>query len=299
MVDRHRTGCVNIYTVYTFMYAKLFSRITESSIMEERMEVRYTFVLLLAIADPTGHVIGTDVAIARRLNMPLDLFLECIDKLGQPDASSNSKDEDGRRVIPSTGERGYRIVNYPKYRDIKDEEDRREYMRKYMQEYRKERSVNSVNSRKPKLAQLTQADAAVDAAVHVPESTAYLSAPNGETYPTEVQVLEECSMRGIPPDAGTRFWLHFESSGWRDKNGHAIHNWRTKVRSWWTMEQEKSAKEKNANTGRPGAKTPADDRNSWITPKSEENRRIEEAALQRRKAAQMAEIDALRKRSVA
>ena len=40
------------------MYAKLMSRITESSLMDEEIVVRYTFMMMLAIADPQGYVIG-------------------------------------------------------------------------------------------------------------------------------------------------------------------------------------------------------------------------------------------------
>lgn len=118
------------------MYAKLFSRITESSLMEEEIDIRYTFVMLLAIADPKGYVIGTDVAIARRLNMDVDHFRQCIGELMKPDPDSNSKEEEGRRVVVSDWERGYRCVNYMTYRNAKDEDHRREYMKEYMRKYR-------------------------------------------------------------------------------------------------------------------------------------------------------------------
>lgn len=118
------------------MYAKLFSRITESSLMETELPVRYTFIMLLAIADPQGFVVGTDIAIARRLNMDVLELKRCLHILAQPDPDSNSKEEGGRRVLPSDCERGYRIVNYIKYRDLKDEEHRRDYMRDYMRRYR-------------------------------------------------------------------------------------------------------------------------------------------------------------------
>lgn len=118
------------------MYGKLFARITESSLMEESIPVRYTFAFMIAIADPAGYVIGTDVAIARRLNMPLKDFQDCLAVLLAPDSSSNSKEEDGRRVVPSDGERGYFLVNYGVYRDMKDQKDKRTYMRDYMRDYR-------------------------------------------------------------------------------------------------------------------------------------------------------------------
>jgi hypothetical protein len=152
------------------MYAKLFSRITESSIMEEPINVRYTFVLMLAIADPEGYVIGTDIAIARRLNMPLEEFERCIEVLMAPDPHSNSKELDGVRLVNSEGERGYRIVNFVTYREMKSPEERRAYMRQYMQTYRKrnreehlEDAVNSVNIGKANLAGLTHGEAEAEA----------------------------------------------------------------------------------------------------------------------------------------
>jgi hypothetical protein len=127
------------------MYAKLFERITESSLMEEDINTRYVFMMLLAIADKQGTVIGTDIAIARRLNIPLNLFKYAMSHLASPDPDSNSKDYSGKRVVPSNAERGYLIVNYLKYRSFKNEDGKREYMREYMAKRRgKETSVNPV-----------------------------------------------------------------------------------------------------------------------------------------------------------
>ncbi|MBM3839012.1 MAG: hypothetical protein FJ398_13800 [Verrucomicrobia bacterium] len=97
------------------MYAKLFSRITESSLMEEDVLTRYVFIMLLAIADPKGYVIGTDVALARRLNIPLAEFKAAIERLMTPDPES--KEEDGRRImrIDDDSRRGYRLVNQNTY----------------------------------------------------------------------------------------------------------------------------------------------------------------------------------------
>lgn len=143
------------------MYAKLMSRITESSLMDEDIPVRYCFVMLLAVADPQGYAVGTDVALARRLNMPLEDFKRCIHKLKQPDPDSNSKEEEGRRVIDSDCERGYYLVNYTKYRDTRDEEQRREYMREYMRNYREGKGVTRVNKRKQRKPQLAKVDVEV------------------------------------------------------------------------------------------------------------------------------------------
>lgn len=156
------------------MYAKIYDRIVESSLMETPIEVRYTFVFLLAIADLTGHVIGTDIAIARRLNMPLEGFRRCITELGSPDPDSNSQECEGRRVVPSEVERGYRIVNYETYRDIRDAEERRAYMREYM---RKRRAAADVNSGELELAELADAEAPASAPVELKEAKKAKSSP--------------------------------------------------------------------------------------------------------------------------
>lgn len=154
------------------MYAKLFARVAESSLMEESIDVRYTFFMLLAIADPKGYVVGTDKALARRLNMPLGDFQRCISRLREPDPNSTSKTLDGRRVVISDADRGYLVVNYAAYDAIRNPEERRTYMRDYMREYRE-----GVNSSKQALAPVdavspSSATASATASTHTSPSSA-------------------------------------------------------------------------------------------------------------------------------
>jgi hypothetical protein len=150
------------------MYAKLFSRITESSLIEEDITTRWVFVAMLAIADPDGTVIGTDIAIARRINVPLGDFEKSMKRLMDADPSSNNKDFEGRRVLPSPGERGYFLTGYTRYRSLKTEAERREYMRVYMKKYRQEDPVNvNVNRVNSALAQLTHAEEDAEAEAKV------------------------------------------------------------------------------------------------------------------------------------
>jgi hypothetical protein len=145
------------------MFAKLFSRITESSLMEQPVMTRWVFVGLLAIADPQGHVIGTDVAIARRLNVSPDEFLEALQALMAPDADSNSPEMEGRRVVESDCGRGYRLVNYLTYRNMRDEEQRRDYMRGYMRDYMRKKRSQHTDVRHVKHVKLCLAQAEAEA----------------------------------------------------------------------------------------------------------------------------------------
>ena len=143
------------------MFAKLFSRITQSSLMEEPVEARYCFMMMLAIADTHGYVIGTDVAIARVINLPLPVFQTCIAALCAPDPDSNSQEAEGRRIVKSEGERGYFLVNYTAYRQIKSEEEKRAYMREYMRQRRKAKAgkdVTDVKFCKTELSDVTQGE---------------------------------------------------------------------------------------------------------------------------------------------
>lgn len=134
--------------LFPVMYAKLFSRIAQSSLMEEKVTTRYVFMMMLALSDRNGDVIGTDVAIARMMNVSVDEFKSATEPLLSPDPDSNSQAEEGRRLVPSDNGRGYKIVNYLCYRDMKSEEEKREYMRNYMRERRSKGDVKSVKSGK-------------------------------------------------------------------------------------------------------------------------------------------------------
>lgn len=147
------------------MYAKLFSRIAQSSLMEQDVETRYCFMMLLAIADAGGDVIGTDVALARAINLPLETFKRCVASLMSPDPDSNSQVHDGRRIVSSENGRGYLLVNYVTYRTIKTAEEKKSYMREYMKRYRKSKNpndVDDVNNCKTPLIELEHAEGELD-----------------------------------------------------------------------------------------------------------------------------------------
>ena len=68
-----------------------------------------------------------------------------------PDPVSRSKGHDGRRLIKE-GEYAYRVPNHEHYRRIRDEADRREYMRTYQQARRAAPTPKTTTTRPPKLS---------------------------------------------------------------------------------------------------------------------------------------------------
>lgn len=77
-------------------------------------------------------------------------IIDSIRFLCNPDPKSRSKECEGRRMIPATDDGEfpegydvqtltYRVVNFERYRALRSEEDRREYMREYMKEVRQKK----------------------------------------------------------------------------------------------------------------------------------------------------------------
>ena len=216
------------------MYAKLFSRIAQSSLMEEPIETRYTFMMLLAIADQSGDVIGTDVALARTINLPLTTFTESVKALMEPDPHSNSQDHDGRRLIPSDFGRGYLIVNYTAYRAIKTAEEKKTYMREYMRARRealKTKEVTSVNICKIALSDVTHAEAEAEAEVEAEKPKRVADAPSRFSKPS----ADEIAAYGITLSPrftkACEFWDFYESKGWKVGTS-PMKDWKATVRNW-------------------------------------------------------------------
>ena len=99
------------------------------------------------------------VILATILGCKVEEIDAAIDLLCSEDEKSRSKEEDGRRLIKKT-EYSYFVPTYEKYRNIRNENERREYMRNYMRKYRdKEQEVTDVKvNSKPRKPQLAHSD---------------------------------------------------------------------------------------------------------------------------------------------
>ena len=116
------------------MYAKVFAQMYDGSLCTQGpWEALVTFQQFLVLADQEGAVDMTAEAIARRTTVPLEIIKKGIETLVQPDPQSRTPTEDGRRLVPLSEGRswGWLVVNYKHYRQLKREEDRREYHRDY------------------------------------------------------------------------------------------------------------------------------------------------------------------------
>lgn len=129
------------------MFVKVFKRIHDSSIANDHI-VRLVFMDFLILADRDGVVDMTPEAFSRRTNVPLETVRECIEKLMMPDPTSNTPDHEGKRLLPLTDEKpwGWQIVNYEKYRAIRNSEEIREQTRLRVAKYRKKHSMPALET---------------------------------------------------------------------------------------------------------------------------------------------------------
>lgn len=133
-------------------YGKVHDCLFGSSIMEEDLEIRWIWVCMIIIADKNGIVDETMMSLARRFNVPLKSIKKAISSFLKPDVNSRTIDSDGRRLKPIRKSFGWRIINYQYYRDLSTSQDRAEYMKEYMQEYRKpckQKKLTEVNKGLP------------------------------------------------------------------------------------------------------------------------------------------------------
>ena len=215
--------------------------------MEEEVTTRYVFMMMLALSDSHGDVIGTDIAIARMMNVSKSEFTTSISQLMLPDNDSNSPDHDGRRIIPSENGRGYRVVNYLNYRALKSDDEKREYMREYMRKKReiqkeKAETVKSVNFCKTQLSDVTHTEAEAEA-----ESNHH---SKRQEFPTVDQVKQYASSAPVPisEPCAIAFYDTQEAAGWITKHGHPIADWRAALRryaSHWNQNESKKPNPKN------------------------------------------------------
>lgn len=267
------------------MYTKLFARITESSLMEESIETRYVFMALLAISDPEGNIIGTDVAISRRINVEQSTFEACMVRLMAPDPHSNSMVEDGKRVILSDIGRGYKLVNFLKYRNTRDEDARKEYMKNYMRDYMREKrhpedvkqsesnkSLTKSNefTVKPVKQCLAHSDSDSDSEAYSerdgeckggkpPDPPPYPLKPKKIKFipPTDAEAQFNALKIGIPEKECEKFLAHYRSCGWVQSRGKPIKDWVNAMIKWKLRFEEECFL-----NGKPRTSNASDQRNS-------------------------------------
>jgi len=123
-------------------YTKLFGSITDSTIWTEDNETRLVWITMLAMCDQHGYVGASLPGLAARARVSLEGAKVAIGKFLSPDEFSRSKEYDGRRI--EVTDRGWNVLNYERFRDMRDEESRKEYERNRKRESRKRAKEQNV-----------------------------------------------------------------------------------------------------------------------------------------------------------
>lgn len=135
------------------MYSKLFSSICLSSIWAEDSDTRVLWITLLAQADREGYVFASPVGIANLARLPLETTLLALKKLAEPDPHSQDLQEnpanEGRRIKVVPG--GWHLINYVRYRQMRDADDRRRQNREAQARFRNREAAKPwpVKKKKP------------------------------------------------------------------------------------------------------------------------------------------------------
>lgn len=144
------------------MYAKLFTSIYQGTLRGNAHGL-LVFTNLLAHCDKHGEVDIHPRAIAEEVGLTVDQVRVAVRMLEQPDSESRSPDLEGRRIVRLDEHRdwGWRVVNFLKYRAIRDEDDRREQNRLAQERWRNKNKPASAAGEidKPIQKQDTEAEA--------------------------------------------------------------------------------------------------------------------------------------------
>jgi hypothetical protein len=140
------------------VYGKIFESIYDGTLAED-WRALITFQQMIILCDSDGVVDMTPTAISRRTGIPIEHIKAGIEILEAEDPHSRTADHNGKRILRIDPDRpwGWELVNHEKYRSMRSQEDRKEYMRNYMKE-RRAVEKNEENQESSKQEKLTKAN---------------------------------------------------------------------------------------------------------------------------------------------
>jgi len=166
------------------MFAKVFASLWDGTLADQ-WETWSTFVFMLAHCDADGVIDMTPQAISRRSCIPMDKVKAALEHLESPDPQSRTSELDGRRIERLDDHRdwGWRIVNYVSYRNMRDQEQRREQNRE------------SQTRRRERVSTRQQPSAAVSTCQHVSATVSSRQQPSAQAE-VEAEAEEDLEPAG-------------------------------------------------------------------------------------------------------
>jgi len=174
-------------------FTKLFSSITESTIWREDDKTRILWITMLAMADRKGRVWASVPGLADRARISLPDCVAALNRFMSPDEWSRTKDNDGIRIAEIDG--GWVLLNYDKYRAIRDQETIKETNRLSMRRRRAKEVDECVHSVPQCIQAEAEAEAEADKQTNNMSATssrdAAVKAPKKQTNPN-VDIIITC-----------------------------------------------------------------------------------------------------------
>lgn len=119
-------------------FTKLFAGLVHSTVWREEMHVKVVWITMLALADRNGEVLVSMPGLADAARVSIDQCTEALGRLQAPDKHSRTKTSGGRRIKAIDG--GWVLLNYLKYRQLRDDISRREQIRDAVRRHRAKKS---------------------------------------------------------------------------------------------------------------------------------------------------------------
>ena len=208
-------------------FTKLFSDIVLSSIWSETETTRIVWITLLAVKGPNHIVKGSVDGLARAANVPIEGCRRALDVLLAPDPNSGDG-TDGHRIEKVDG--GYYVVNGEKYKQRRDDDDRRDYQREYHRRYRRKQNVNNRKHNVNKVKKINPSDQ-IRSDTDQKKETSSLKKNLVFTEPTDTEFEAYCQEKQIERSDKIYLWNHWKENNWTN-GGKPILDWKRTIVAW-------------------------------------------------------------------
>jgi len=142
-------------------FVKVSSQILDSTIWDQPWNVKGVWITMLAMADRYGNIVSSIPGLARRATVTIEECEAALTVFLSPDKYSKTPEQEGRRIEVIDG--GWHLINYAKYRNMRDEDSRREYQRNWVKDRRHKASNVDTESRHVDSCLLTSTQAEAEA----------------------------------------------------------------------------------------------------------------------------------------
>lgn len=220
------------------MYTPVHDSILQSSILLEDLPTRWLWTVMLILADQTRDTRGVVDCPVDRLaqlaNLTVEQTRHAIERLSSPDASSRSKEEEGRRIVACENVEGFeirkwRLVNWEKYKD----EIRKAQMAAASRKYRQGKKLSDGKSSSHQASSSVIKPSSSNSISNSTPSPTATKKEKGERerQPKSLEdVLAYWKAKNLQGDP-KMFYEHHEAGGWR-QSGKPLEDWTAAARYW-------------------------------------------------------------------